>query len=354
MPQLPGPSNVIRGIGEVTPSSAKLPDASKPPLISQYAPQLPVGPGPPPFLHYPPATPHSGVPAPPVAEVGHIHKQEREELALWQQQQHHQQMVAAALHYKQLTEQQLHQLVVPPGSAHHPAFSMPVVTSHGHASHSVEPTAFTFNPEEIAARSGGSRLHGGMEHLPAGLIHPGQAIVQSTPIPIIDSYQLAMSGGRLPEEHAAAATPGLIPLIQAGVPISLEQQQLMLVQQQQQQQVLSHVAAINNTSLPDMMQFLQQSEMLTMQVQKEPTLLQDPNVQHMLKKREVLGQQIQQVVVQMEQIQRMQQEAILQHQHQHHQELLQKQQQQQFVLTRPPLPEEVHSRNRPGVIVGHK
>ena len=344
---LPGPSNVVRGIGEVAPS-AKLPDHSKAPLITQYAPQLPIGPGPPSFMHFAPATPHSAVAPPPIPDVGHLHKQEREEqqqLALWQQQQ----WVAL----KQLAEQQqLHQLIVPPGSAHHPASLMPVVTSHGHVPHSVEPIAFTFNPEEVAAmRSGAARvgaMPGGIEQLAAaGLIPPGQQIIQST-VPFIDSYQLSMAG-RPQEEHPAA---GLIPLIQAGVPASIEQQQqLMLVQQQQQQNILlSRVAAIHNISLPELMEFLRQSEVLAAQVQKEPGLLQDPNAQFMLKRREILMQHLQ--AVQMEHnMQRMQQEALLHHHQQ--QELMQKQQ-QQFILTRPPLPEEVHSRNRPGVIVGHK
>ena len=348
---LPGPSNIVRGIGEV-PSSAKLHDHSKPPLITQYAPQLPVGPGLPPFMHYPPVTPHSGVAPPTVPDVAHL-KQEREEqqqMALWQQHQQQQQQWAVAIQLKQLAEQQqLHQLVIPPGSAHHPASFMPVVTSHGHASHTAEPMAFTFNPEEVAAlRSGGARvgaLPAGIEQLAAaGLIPPGQQFIQSTPVPFIDSYQLAMSA-RLQEEHQG----GLIQLIQAGIPAGIEQQQQLLLAQHQQ--VLAHVAALNSTSPPELMDFLQRSELIAAQIQKDPGLLQDPNVQMMLKRREVLIQQIQQLAaIQMEQMQRMQQEAIL-HQHQ---EMLQKQQQQQFILTRPPLPEEVHSRNRPGVIVGHK
>ena len=369
MPNLPGPSNIVRGIGEVS-SSEKL---SKPPLITQYAPQLPIGPPGPPTLFPPfaPVTPHGG---PPVQDVaGHHHKQEQEEqqqqqLALWQQHHQQQQWV---LQLKQLAEQQqqqqqqLHQLIIPPGSAHHHApFPMPVVTSHGHATHSTEPMAFTFNPEEVAAvmRPGGGGtaarvgLPGSIEHLAAaGIIPPGQQIIQSTPIPFLDSYQLAMSG-RLQEEHTAAAAAaamaggGLIPLIQAGVPASVEQQQLMLAQQQQQ--VFTHVAAINNMGLHEFVDFLRQTEVLAVQIQKEPAILQDPNVQLAMKRREVLIQQIQSAAIQMEQFQRMQQEAILQQQHQQHQELLQKQ--QQFILTRPPLPEEVHSRNRPGVIVGHK
>ena len=371
IPNLPGPSSIIRGIGEV-PSSEKL---AKTPMITQYAPQLPIGPSGPPslFPHFPPVTPHSGPPVPPEI-AGHLHKQEHDEqqqqhLALWQQ--HHQQqqwLKQLAEQQQQQHQQQLHQLIMPPGSAHHPApFPMPVVTSHGHASHSAEPVAFTFNPEEVAAamRSGGGvatrvGLPGSIEHLAAaGLIPPGQQIIQSTPIPFpLDSYQLAMSG-RMQEEQAAAAVAaggaGLIPLIQAGVPISIEQQQLILAQQQQQ--VLAQVAALNNINLPELAEFLRQSEAITMQIQKEPALLQDPNLQLMLKRREVLMQQIQSVGIQLEQFQRMQQEVILQHHHQQHQaELLQKQQQQQqqFILTRPPLPEEVHSRNRPGVIVGHK
>ena len=379
MPSFPGPSSsIIRGIGEVA-SSEKL---TKPPIITQYAPQLPVGPpGPPPlFPPFPPVTPHSGPPVSVLPEIpGHVHKQEHDEqqqqIALWQQQHHHQQ-AQWALQLKQLAEQQqqqqqqqLHQLIMPPGSAHHPApFPMPVVTSHGHAPHSAEPTAFTFNPEEVAAvmRSGGGGATRvglpttSIEHLAAaGLIPPGQQIIQSTPIPFpLDSYQLAMSG-RIQDEHTAAAIgAGLIPLIQAGVPISIEQQQqLILAQQQQQQQILVQVAALNNVSLHELMDLLRQTDAMGIQIQKEPALLQDPNVQVALKRREVLMQQIQSVGLHMEQLQRMQQEAILQqHHHQQHQaELLQKQQQQQqFILTRPPLPEEVHSRNRPGVIVGHK
>lgn len=353
-------------------------------MITQYAPQLPIGPPGPPalFPHFPPVTPHSGPPVPPEI-AGHLHKQEHDEqqqqqqqqhLAIWQQ--HHQQQQWLKQLAEQQQHQQLHQLIMPPGSAHHPApFPMPVVTSHGHAPHSAEPVAFTFNPEEVAAamRSGGGvatrvGLPGSIEHLAAaGLIPPGQQIIQSTPIPFpLDSYQLAMSG-RLQEEQAAAATgaaaaavaagggAGLIPLIQAGVPISIEQQQLILAQQQQ---VLAQVAALNNTNLPELFEFLRQTEAIAMQIQKEPAILQDPNVQLMLKRREVLMQQIQSVGMQMEQFQRMHQEVILQHHHhqQHQAELLQKQQQQQqqFILTRPPLPEEVHSRNRPGVIVGHK
>ena len=337
-------------------------------MITQYAPQLPIGPPGPPgiFPHFPPVTPHSGPPVPPEI-ASHLHKQEHDEqqqqqqqLALWQQHHQQQQWI------KQMAEQQqqLHQLVMPPGSAHHPApFPMPVVTSHGHAPHSAEPVAFTFAPEEVAAAmrpGGGVATRVGIEHLAAaGLIPPSQQIIQSaTPIPFaLDSYQLAMSG-RLQEEQAAAATAaavgaaGLIPLIQANVPISIEQQQLILAQQQQ---VLAQVAALNNTSLHELTEFLRQSEAIAMQIQKEPALLQDPNLQLMLKRREVLMQQIQTVGMQLEQFQRMQQEAILQHHHQQHQaELLQKQQQQQFILTRPPLPEEVHARNRPGVIVGHK
>ena len=368
IPNLPGPSNIIRGIGEV-PSSEKL---AKTPMITQYAPQLPIGPpGPPSFFpHFPPVTPHSGPPVPPEI-AGHLHKQEHDEqqqqhMALWQQHHQQQQWLKQLAEQQQQHQQQLHQLIMPPGSAHHPApFPMPVVTSHGHAPHSAEPVAFTFNPEEVAAamRPGGgvaTRVGlqpGSIEHLAAaGLIPSGQQIIQSTPIPFpLDSYQLAMSG-RIQEEQAAAAVAaggaGLIPLIQAGVPISIEQQQLILAQQQQQ--VLAQVAALNNISLPDLAEFLRQSEAIAMQVQKEPTLLQDPNLQLMLKRREVLMQQIQSVSIQLEQFQRMQQEVILQHHHQQHQELLQKQQQQQFILTRPPLPEEVHSRNRPGVIVGHK
>lgn len=320
-------------------------------MITQYAPQLPVGP--PSFMAYPPVTPHSGLPAPAVADISHLHKQEREEqqhLALWQQQQQQQQQWATALQLKLAEQQQLHPLIIPPGSAHHPAFS----TSHGHAPHSIEPMAFTFNPEDVAAMRSGARVGvpGSVEQLAAvGLIPPGQQIIQPTPIPFLDSYQLAMNAGRLQEEHAG----GLIPLIQAGVPASVEQQQVMLLQQQQQQQqLLAHVAAVNNTSLHELMEFFQQCDMIVAQMQKEPALMQDPTVNMMLKRREVFIQQMRQMAtaVQMEQLQRMQQEAILQHQHQ---ELLQKQQQQQqFILTRPPLPEEVHSRNRPGVIVGHK
>ena len=244
---------------------------------------------------------------------------------------------------------------------------MPVVTSHGHAPHSAEATAFTFNPEEVAAvmRSGGGAATRvglpatSIEQLAAaGLIQPGQQIIQSTPIPFpLDSYQLALSGRMQEEQTAAAAIAasggGLIPLIQAGVPVSIEQQQLIVAQQQQQ--VFTQVAALNNVNPRDIVDFLQQTEVTIMQVQKEPAMLQDPNVQIALKRREVLIQQIQSIGIQMEQFQRMQQEALLQHHHQQHQaELLQKQQQQQFILTRPPLPEEVHSRNRPGVIVGHK
>ena len=329
---LPGPSNIVRGIGEVPPS-AKLPDPSKPPLITQYAPQLPVGPGPPPFMHFPPVTPHSGVVPPSVQDVGHLHKQEREQheqqqVVLWQQHQ-------LAMHFKQLAEQQqLHPLIIPPGSSHHPTYSMPVMTSHGHVPHSVEPVAFTFNPEEVAAmRSGAGR----MEHL-ASLIPPGPQIIQSTPGPFLDSYQLLM-GGRLQEEHMG----GLIPLIQAGVPASIEQQQQLLAVQHQQQQLL-HLASLNNISPQELMETLRQNELVAAQFQKEPALIHDPNVQMILKRREAMLRQ-------MEHLQRMQQEALIQ-QHQHH-ELLQKQQ-QQFILARPPHPDEVHSRNRPGVIVGHK
>ena len=379
-PNLTGPSSIFRGVGEVT-SSEKL---AKTPIITQYAPQLPIGPPGPPtlFPHFPPVTPHSGPPIPPeIAAGGHLpHKQEHDEqqqqqqqqLALWQQQQHHHQQQWL----KQLAEQHQHQqqlqlIMPPPGSAHHPTpFQMPVVTSHGHVPpHSAEPVAFTFNPEEVAAamRSGGGRVGlppgASIEHLAAaGLIPPGQQIVQSTfPFATLDSYQLAMSG-RLQEEQAAAALAaaagggGLIPLIQAGIPISIEQQQLILAQQQQQ--VLMQVAAVNNTSLPELTEFLRQAEGVAIQIQKEPALLQDPNLQLMMKRRELLVQQIQSVGMQLDQFQRMQQEVILQHHHQQHQaELLQKQQQQQqqqFILTRPPLPEEVHSRNRPGVIVGRK
>ena len=119
------------------------------------------------------------------------------------------------------------------------------------------------------------------------------------------------------------------------------------------------VAAVNNISLPELTEFLRQAEGIAIQIQKEPALMQDPNLQLMMKRRELLVQQIQSVGMQLDQFQRMQQEVILQHHHQQHQaELLQKQQQQQqqqqFILTRPPLPEEVHSRNRPGVIVGRK
>lgn len=281
-------------------------------------------------MHFTPVTPHGGVAPPPVAE---LQKQEREQeqqqLALWQQQQ---------WLFKQLTEQQqpqLHPFIIPPGSAHHPAFSVPVVTSHGHAPHSVEPMAFTFNPEEVAAiRSGPVRV----EHL-AGMIPPGQQIIQSTPVPLLDNCQLVM-GGRLPEEHGG----GLIPLIQAGVPASVEQQQMMAVQQQQ---IFNHIAAVNSMNPHELMESLRQAELLIMQVQKEPGLLHDPTVQVILNRREVLMQQIMAVH------QRVQQEALIQQHHQH-QELLQKQQQQQFILARPPHPEEVHSRNRPGVIVGHK
>ena len=370
IPSLPGPhSSIIRGIGEVS-TPDKL---AKTPMITQYAPQLPIGPPGPPtlFPHFPPVTPHSGPPVPPEM-AGHLHKQEHDEqqqhqqqqLALWQQQQQHQHQQWIKMAEQQ--QQQLHQLIMPPGSAHHPApFPMPVVTSHGHAPHSAEPVAFTFAPEEVAAAmrpGGGVAARVGIEHLAAaGLIPPSQQIIQSaTPIPFpLDSYQLAMSG-RLQEEQAAAATAaavgaaGLIPLIQANVPISIEQQQLILAQQQQ---VLAQVAALNNTSLPELTEFLRQTEAIAMQIQKEPALLQDPNLQLMLKRREVLMQQIQSMSMQLEQLQRMQQEAFLQHHHhqQHQAELLQKQQQQQqFILTRPPLPEEVHPRNRPGVIVGHK
>lgn len=324
---LPGPSNIVRGIGEVPPS-AKLPDHSKPPIITQYSPQLPAGPGPPPFMHFPPVTPHSGVVPPSIQDVGHLHKQEREQqLALWQQHQ-------LAMHFKQLAEQQqLHPLIIPPpGSAHHPTFSMPVMTSHGHVPQ-VEPVAFTFNPEEVAAmRSGGGRV----EHL-AGLIPPGPQIIQSTPahVPFLDSYQLLI-GGRPQEEHMG----GLIPLIQAGVPASVEQQQQILAIQQQS---LLHLAGLNNMSLQELMETLRQYELVAAQFQKEPALIHDPNVQMILKRREVMMQQ-------MEQLQRMHQEALIQQQHN---ELLQKQQ-QQFILARPPHPDEVHSRNRPGVIVGHK
>ena len=180
-------------------------------------------------------------------------------------------------------------------------------------------------------------------------------IQSATPIPFpLDSYQLA----RLQEKPATAATAaavgavGLIPLIQANIPISIEQQQQQQLILAQQQQVLAQVAALNNTNPHELTEFLRQAEAIAMQIQKEPALLhvQDPNVQVMLKRREVLMQQIQSVGMQLEQFQRMQQEAILQHHHhqQHQAELLQKQQQQQFILTRPPLPEEVHTRNRPG------
>ena len=360
----------------------------KVPIITPHAPQLPIGP--PSFFHipYPPITPLSagagnGQEAAAMAPAGAAavanvipnkremtahERGEHHQLALWQQQQQQQQqqqlqLLAAQKQFVELQQQQQHHphlvtmvapqptpTTVPVHPHHHPAFQAAAIPTTAHAPHSIEHAQhFNFlTADEVAARQQVAlRMGIPAEHL--GVFQhafPGTSPAAIHPAFLANIEHLAAASRRNEEHAAATATatgmiisapqapfiPGAVP----GMPANMEQ----FVAQQQQAMLAAMGGGIDAQQF---MEFQRQCEIIVQQCQKDPSLYQNPQVQMMLQQRELIVRSLQeQSLMHQNLMQRRQQEMLI-----HQQQELQK----QFVLSRPPAPEEVHSRNRPGVIV---
>ena len=366
------------GVGGHLLEQQAIPGNVKVPLITPHEPALPIGPpammGFPP-VPYPPMTPQTAVAGQPVpigpmqlvTPDGGIIKQnsieggasreeqlQQQQIALWQQQQQ-----------QQLAALQLSQMQVSHGAA--AAAAIPVQTPGSgfvaaippHSSHAPPPgppypeqakmphQAFTFpgSAEELHNR----RL---MEQLAIqGIALPPGVHLHPQVLETLYAQQAAAAAASAPPSTSGAPRPitaeelmqGAGPhqgqarillgppaeMIAAGYPpeaVAISMEQLMAQQQQQQQLAITQ-------------QQLMELEKLAMQVQNDPSLLQNVQVQVMMQQREQLIQAM-----------RMHEMMVQQQQQQQQQELHKKQ--QQFVLSRPPVGhEDPASRSRPGVIV---
>lgn len=259
-----------------------------------------------------------------------------------------------------------------PSHPHHtPVTGYPAGAPHHEQSQQAsaqQPMVFTFpTHEEMSIRqrlSAPSQLPPGTpEHLALlqqGVIHPamfGQ----------IETLQAAMNASRLQEEqqqqHPDVSTPQFI-VPGPPVPINANMEQLLMVlpQQQQQQQQAAFAAAVTGGLSPvdnPLAEFQRLFDTAMQQVQKDPSLMQHPQVQHLLQQRAVIYHQAHQLqmtgqdphhinLVLQQTLLRIQQEQLL-IQQAHQQEA-----QKQYMLVRSQGHSEAPNRSRPGVIVSNK
>lgn len=376
----------------------RLPANVKVPLITPHDPRLPMGPpammGFPQPMPYPPMTPQNvggqhipigampGIIAPPeglmkrsnsmegaaAAAANHEEQIQQQQIALWQQQQQQQ----LALHLSQM-QVPPHQIPVQtpgfvaaipqaPHSSHAPQLPEQP-TQHKAAS---QGAAFTFpSAEEVSNRRWVEHLamRGGL--VPPGIypaaaaaaVHPQQMLEtlyaqQPAPPPPPPPSTGGVAGARqlTAEDLLQAGAQGpariILPpeLIAAGYPpeaLAVSMDQLIAQQQQQQQMAVLAGRSDAHATQQQQQQQLMELEAVAQQVHKDPSLLQNLQVQMMMQQREQLIQHQNHLRLQ---------DMLMQ------QELLQKQQQQQhqqFVLGRPPTGHDdpASARSRPGVIV---
>ena len=360
------------------PSELPTPTANvKVPIITPHAPQLPMGPmGPPAFIGFPQApylaagTPASGG-HPSQGGPSGIHPEmvkrsnsmegasNREREQQQQQQLLHQQWLAS-MQQSQLSAAHLH-----PSHPHH----TPVTGYPGGAPHheqtqqtaSQQPMVFTFpTQEEMSIRqrlSAPAQLPITPEQLALlqqGLIHPAM-------LGQVENLQAVMNANRLPEEqqHADASTPQFI--VPGQIPANANMEQLLMVLPQQQQQAVYAAAAGLSPVDNPLVEFQRQFDIVMQQVQKDPSLMQHPQVQHLLQQRQLIAHQAQtlqmagqdphhiNLVLQQTLIRMQQEQLLIQQAHQ------QQEAQKQYMLVRSQgHVEGASNRSRPGVIVGNK
>ena len=350
------------------PSELPTPTANvKVPIITPHAPQLPMGPmGPPAFIGFPPLAagpptsgghPSQGGPSGVHPEM--VKRSNSMEGASNREREHQQQL----LHQQWMVQQS--QLAAAHLHASHPHHT-PVTGYPGGAPHheqtqqttSQQPMVFTFpTQEEMSIRqrlSAPAQLPGTPEQLALlqqGIIHPamfGQ----------VENIQAVMNANRLQEEqqHTDASTPQFI------IPANANMEQLLMVMpQQQQQQQAAFAAAVSAGLSPvdnPLVEFQRQFEGAMLQVQKDPSLMQHPQVQHLLQQRQLIAHQAQalqmagqdphhiNLVLQQTLIRIQQEQLLIQQAHQ-------QEAQKQYMLVRSQGHSEgTPNRSRPGVIVG--
>ncbi len=292
----------------------------------------------------------------------------REREQLQQQQQQQQQHQQQLLQQQQQQQQQQQWLAIaamqqqsqaPHAHPSHPHFTpvtagYPVATPTSQVPHheQSQPMVFTFpSQEELALRqrlacpvpSTPEQQHHLATLMQHGVIHPSSLIPGQ------------MEPNRLHEEQHGLATPQP-QLVVPGV-VTMEQ---YVALQQQQAALAAGLSPIDNQSL----EFQRYFESMVQQVQKDPSLLQHPQVHHLLANGNALSQQIHLLqmaghdqhqinLVHHQQMARIQQEQMMfqaQAQAAQHEAA----QKQKLILSRPPatVADSAPNRSRPGVIMG--
>ena len=369
------------------PSDLPTPTANvKVPIITPHAPQLPRGP--PTFMNYP-----QGHFAPPSAaptqagpqevvvkrsnsrESNSLSSREREQQQQQQQQhqllQHQQQQQWLAMVAIQQAAAQAAAQGTPANPQLHPSHAhftpvtagYPVATPTTqvhHQEHSQQqaqqPMVFTFPTQDeiMRQRLGGGQLQG----TPEQQQHYMAALMQQQGVYPTAMIAGQMEANRLHEEQHGMSTP------QPQIVVPMEQY-MLLQQQQQQQQLQQQQAAIAAGLSPidsnqTFIEFQRYFENTMQQVQKDPNLLQLPQVQHLLASRNAMMQQLHVLQaaghdqhqinsVLQQHLVRIQQDQMMFQAHAQQQEAAQK----KFILGRPPtVLDSTPNRSRPGVIVG--
>ena len=361
------------------PSDLPTPTANvKVPIITPHAPQLPMGP--PPFagfsqMPFPPGVAPQGGPGvapqggPGVAPQGghpEVKRSNSMESSSNREREHQQQQQQLLQQQQQwlamIMQQQAQGTPVTHLHPSHPHFT-PVTVGYPGGTPPTQvhpeqpqqaPMVFTFpTQEDMSMRQRlASQIPGTPEqqHL-AAMIQQG-----AYPAALLANLE---ASHRLHEEQQqhGLATPQP-QLVVPGMNVTMDQ--YVLLQQQHQAAMAAGLSPVDNQPF---MEFQRYFDGVMQQVQKDPNLLQHPQVQHLISQRNMLFQQaqslqmagqdqhqinlfLQQNLTRIQQEQQMIQQVHAQH------EAVQK---QKFVLGRPPaVSDNAPNRSRPGVIVGNK
>ena len=343
----------------------------KVPIITPHAPQLPMGP--PPFagfsqMPFPPGVaPQGGPSVPPQSGPPEVKRSNSMEGSSNREREHQQQQLLQQQQWlAMLMQQQAQGTPVTHLHPSHPHFT-PVTVGYPGGTPPTQvhpeqpqqaPMVFTFpTQEDMSMRQRlASQIPGTPEqqHL--------AAMIQQGVYPAALFANHLEANHRLHEEQQqqhGLATPQP-QLVVPGMNITMDQY-LLLQQQQHQAAMAAGLSPVDNQPF---MEFQRYFESMMQQVQKDPNLLQHPQVQHIISQRNLLLQQAQslhmagqdqhQINMFLQQnLARIQQEQQMIQQVHAQQEAAQK---QKFVLGRPPAVSDNNApnRSRPGVIVGNK